>query len=240
MSPPGERPGRRPSIAVIVPLWRESEPAALDSLSGDNIPDELILVEVAGDAVTGAALDARTAKIGIGPLPPRRLSAPRGRAAQMNRGARAAGADVLLFLHADTRLPPGALARVREVVAGGRAWGRFDVRLSGGAAVFRAIEWLMNWRSAVTGIATGDQAIFVRRDVFRMLGGFPAIPLMEDIALSTRLKWVERPARLRDRVVASSRRWERDGVARTVVRMWLLRGLYGIGVSPGRLAQWYK
>lgn len=236
----GATPQRRPSVAVVVPLWREPSLDALDDLVRGNDPDELILVEAEGDALTAAAVDAWLAGQPSSGVPVQRLASARGRAAQMNRGARAARAETLLFLHADTRLPAGGLARVREAIARGRAWGRFDVRLSGEGAAYRVIERLMNWRSALTGIATGDQAIFVRRDVFRMLGGFPAGPLMEDIALSARLKWVERPVRLRERVVTSSRRWERDGVARTVLTMWFLRAAYALGVSPERLAKWYK
>lgn len=227
-------------MAVVVPLWREPSLAALDDLLRQHDPDELILVEAEGDSLTAPALDAWLA---AGPgrgVAIRRLVAARGRAAQMNRGARAARADVLLFLHADTRLPPGGLERVRAAIARGRAWGRFDVRLSGSRPVFRVIERMMSWRSALTGIATGDQAIFVRRDVFRVLGGFPAVPLMEDIELCMRLKWVERPVRLRNPVVTSSRRWEREGVARTVLTMWLLRSAYALGASPHRLARWYK
>jgi rSAM/selenodomain-associated transferase 2 len=236
----GKTPIQRPSLAVVIPLWQEPSVAAFDALLADDRPDELILVETRDDAVTRAALDDWLAKRASDRLLIRRLAAPKGRARQMNCGARAARSDVLLFLHADTYLPARALARVRDVIAGGRVWGRFDVRLSGEAAAFRVIERMMNWRSAITGIATGDQALFVRTDIFRVLGGFPDIALMEDIELSTRLKWVERPARLRERVVSSSRRWERDGLARTVIKMWLLRGLYGIGVSPQRLARWYK
>lgn len=233
-------PDRRPSVAVVVPLWREPSLAALDDLLRDNDPDELILVTVEDDAVTGSALDAWCATDRARAVPVRWLTAARGRAAQMNRGAHAACADVLLFLHADTRLPAGALARVRETIVRGRVWGRFDVRLSGDGAAFRVIERMMNWRSAVTGIATGDQAMFVRRDVFRVIGGFPRLALMEDVALSTRLKWIERPARLHGPAVTSHRRWARQGVARTVLTMWVLRAAYALGVSPGRLARWYK
>lgn len=233
-------PDRRPSVAVIVPLWSEPSLTALHDLLRDNDPDELILVAVEEDAVTRAALDAWCANDSTRPTPIRRLWSARGRACQMNRGGRAARADVLLFLHADTRLPPGGLASVREAIARGHAWGRFDVRLSGRRPVYRVIERMMNWRSAITGIATGDQAIFVRRDVFRVLGGFPRIALMEDVEFSARLKWVERPVRLRERVVTSSRRWERAGVARTVLQMWFLRAAYAAGVSPRRLARWYK
>ena len=158
----------------------------------------------------------------------------------MNAGAAASRCDVLLFAHADTLLPENALVLVRDAIVRGAVWGRFDVRLSGTAAAFRIIERAMNWRSAVTGIATGDQTLFVRADVFRMLGGFASIALMEDIEFSSRLKWVSRPFRIRTPVVTSSRRWERRGVARTVLTMWLLRSLYAVGVSPKFLARLYR
>lgn len=168
------------------------------------------------------------------------LRAPRGRAVQMNRGAEAAAGDVLLFLHADTRLPPFADRLIVDGLAtGGRAWGRFDVRLTGRGAAFRVIERLMIWRSRLTGIATGDQAIFVARERFRAVGGYREIPLMEDIALSRALKRLGPPVCLRERVVTSTRRWERNGVARTVLLMWWLRLRFFLGADPGALAARY-
>ena len=161
----------------------------------------------------------------------------RGRARQMHAGAQTATADVLLFLHADTVLPPEADARIRDAIRRGHLWGRFDVRLSGRYWPLRLVECMMNWRSAVSGIVTGDQAMFVRRDVYRMLGGFAPIPLMEDVEFSRRLKWVGKAARLRGPAVASSRRWELKGVFRTILLMWYLRFLYWLGVSPERLAR---
>ena len=167
------------------------------------------------------------------------IQSPRGRALQMHAGAQAAKADVLLFLHADSVLPPGAADDIREAISQGNSWGHFDVRLSGRHFLFRVIERLMNWRSRVTGIATGDQAIFVRRDVYLMLGGYAPLALMEDIEFSTRLKWVGQPACLPAPVLASSRRWEKNGIIRTILLMWTLRFLYWLGVSPARLARWY-
>lgn len=157
----------------------------------------------------------------------------------MHAGTLAANSDVLLFLHADVRLPEGAVDAVRAAIRRGCLWGRFDVRLSGRNFLFRLIEQLMNARSALTGIATGDQAIFVRRDVYRMLGGYAPMDIMEDIEFSTRLKWVGRPARLHGPVMVSARRWEEKGILRTVLLMWTLRLLYWLGVSPRRLARWY-
>jgi rSAM/selenodomain-associated transferase 2 len=168
------------------------------------------------------------------------LQALRGRAAQMNAGAAVATGDVLLFLHADTMLPPGAVARIRETVAGGASWGRFDVTITGRSRMLRVVAALMNLRSRWSGIATGDQAIFVRRDVFEAIGRFPEQPLMEDIELSRRLRVLARPACLRDRVVTSGRRWEARGVWRTIFLMWRLRWRYWRGEAPERLARAYR
>lgn len=174
------------------------------------------------------------------PLVDRVMQAPRGRARQMNVGASVATGDVLLFLHADTTLPEATprllCAALRRP---GVAWGRFDVRLSGQQFRYRIIEFFMNLRSRLTGIATGDQALFVKRDVFQQLGGFPDLPLMEDLALSRRLKRQARPICLQARVTTSSRRWERDGWLRTVLLMWGLRLAFALGVSPARLARVY-
>jgi rSAM/selenodomain-associated transferase 2 len=167
------------------------------------------------------------------------LCAPRGRASQMNAGARAARGELLVFLHADTTLPPAALAVIRGALEGGRAWGRFDVRIEGRSPLLRMVAWFMNHRSRLTGIATGDQAIFVRRDVFEALGGFPVLPLMEDVALSRELRRLGQPACLRDRVVTSGRRWDDRGVLRTIGLMWLLRAGYWFGVDLARLARRY-
>ena len=159
----------------------------------------------------------------------------------MNAGAGAASGRVLLFLHADTRLPPGWDRAVRDATGvQGREWGRFDVRLDGPHPMLRVVERAMNLRSRLSGIATGDQAIFVTRDAFRAAGGFPDIELMEDVALSRALRARSRPACLRERVVTSSRRWERGGIARTIVLMWRLRFEYALGADPGRLARMYR
>ena len=166
-------------------------------------------------------------------------SAP-GRARQMNAGAAVASGEILLFLHIDTLLPEDALMLLQAQFSRLTAlWGRFDVRLSGTRPVFRCIEYFMNLRSRVSGVATGDQAIFVRRSVFERVGGFPELPLMEDVALSKVLRRLAPPVCLRARVVTSSRRWEQQGVARTVLLMWWLRLLYVLGVSPAALHKKY-
>jgi rSAM/selenodomain-associated transferase 2 len=231
-----------PTVAVIVPVLNEAERlgACLADLIERQHFDEIIVVD-------GGSTDASVETVcklmscdGSEARPvPYLFQAPRGRARQMHAGARVAAADVLLFLHADAALPPEAAARIRDAVRRGRLWGRFDVRLSGRHRLLRIVERMMNWRSAASGIVTGDQAMFVRRDVYRMLGGFAPIPLMEDVEFSRRLKWVDRPARLRGPVVASSRRWERRGVVRTILLMWYLRFSYWLGASPERLARRY-
>ncbi len=175
------------------------------------------------------------------PLADRVLTAPRGRALQMNAGAGEARGDVLLFLHADTALP----GRADELVSGSlmgndRVWGRFDVRIEGRHPMLRVVAFMMNLRSRLTGIATGDQALFVTRAAFAQAGGYPAIALMEDIALCAALKRISRPACLRARVTTSGRRWEKHGVARTILRMWRLRLAYFLGAEPARLARGYK
>jgi len=168
------------------------------------------------------------------------LEAPRGRARQMNAGAQEARGDVLLFLHADTRLPAAYATAVRGALARADAvGGRFDVRLDAPGVVFRLTERLINARSRMTRIATGDQAIFVRRSVFEQVGGYPLLPLMEDIALCRTLKRVGVMVALRESVVTSARRWQRHGVARTVLLMWGLRAAYYAGVPPARLARLY-
>jgi len=177
--------------------------------------------------VDGGSADA-TRELAAG-LCDRILTAPRGRAAQMNAGAREARGDILLFLHADTRLP-------ENFVLERHVWGRFDVRIEGRHPLLKVVAWSMNLRSRLTGIATGDQAIFVRRDAFP---GFPELPLMEDVAFSKMMKRRARPACLRAKVITSGRRWESRGVLRTVLLMWRLRAMYAMGVSPDELARRY-
>ena len=168
------------------------------------------------------------------------LSAGRGRAKQMNVGARAASGQVLLFLHADTVLPLGFPALLEHALHDPQVvGGRFDVRLDADGWPFRMVETLMNIRSRISRIATGDQAIFVRRQTFLELGGYCETELMEDLELSYRLKRRGKLVCLRERVVTSARRWQRDGIARTIVLMWVLRLLYFVGVSPNYLKTFY-
>jgi rSAM/selenodomain-associated transferase 2 len=167
--------------------------------------------------------------------------APGGRAAGLNAGAARAGGDVLLFLHADTVLPPDAFALVRQALAEpGVVGGRFRVALDNPALPFRVIAFWINLRDRLLGGFTGDQAVFVRAEVFRRLGGYAPLPLMEDLDFATRLERAGKVVRLPQTVTTGARRWERHGVLRTVFRMWTLRLLYRAGVHPRHLAPHYR
>jgi len=175
------------------------------------------------------------------PLVNRVVAAPTGRALQMNAGTALASGSILWFLHADTVLPDQGVALVREALAGRvQGWGRFDVALRPSSRLLALVEMMMNLRSRITGIATGDQGVFVSRSLFEQVGGFPEIPLMEDVALSRLLKFHAKPIALRQQLVTSSRRWQQRGTLRTILLMWWLRLCYFIGVSPATLASWYR
>jgi len=223
-----------PSLSIIVPTLDEEARigAALSALAPlRRRGAELIVTD-------GGSRD-RTVEIAR-PLADRVIAAPRGRGAQMNAGAAAASGDVLLFLHADTSLPPEADRLVLEGLRSPAAqWGRFDVRIDGESPLLPIVAALMNARSRLTGIATGDQAMFVRRATFVAAGGFPEIPLMEDVELSNRLKRVSRPLCLAARVVTSGRRFDERGAIRTILLMWRLRLAFWLGVPPATLARRY-
>jgi rSAM/selenodomain-associated transferase 2 len=227
--------GGEESISVIVPALDEADGivTALTRLQAwRQAGHEVLLVD-------GGSRDDTLAR--ALPLVDRALCTARGRAVQMNLGAAASRGRLLLFLHADTALPPEAMARLAALAAATpRLWGRFDVRLSGRHPLLRVVGTLMNLRSRLTGIATGDQALFVDRVTFDAAGGYPEIPLMEDIALSARLRARLAPHCLRERVVTSSRRWEQDGILRTILRMWWLRWQYSRGIDPAVLAARYR
>ena len=173
------------------------------------------------------------------PLVDRLINSEPGRARQMNCGAAAATGSILLFLHVDTLLPPDALAQVLSLAQSKSRWGRFDIRLSGSARALRLIEFMVNLRSRITKVATGDQAIFVTASEFAAVGGFPSQPLMEDVALSKILRQRSACLCLRQKLVTSSRRWESKGIVKTVLLMWWLRLLYVLGVSPAKLHSYY-
>jgi rSAM/selenodomain-associated transferase 2 len=222
------------SLSIIMPALNEAAGiadslAALAPLRANGV--EVVLVDGgSGDGTAGIA----------GPLVDRVAVAARGRAAQMNAGARVATGGTLLFLHADTRLPAGADRRVLEgLAATGRLWGRFDVRIEGRSPLLPVVAALMNARSRLTGIATGDQALFVRREAFERAGGFPEIALMEDVAFSTAMKRLGPPLCLGAKAVTSGRRWESAGTVRTILLMWRLRLAYFLGADPSVLARHY-
>lgn len=220
------------NISVIVPVLNEEKTiaATLRALAPLQ-PYEIIVVDGGSQDRTRALAAEFTVKV---------VAEERGRARQMNRGAREASGEVLLFLHADTRLPATAFADI-AVALGDRRYvgGRFDVALDGRHWMLPVVARLISYRSRVSKVGTGDQALFVRREVFQRMGGFPDIPLMEDIAFCRALKHLGPVACLRSRVVTSARRWEADGVWRTIFRMWTLKLLYLIGVSPRRLKRFY-
>lgn len=224
-------------IAVILPVLNEvaALPAQLAALRAGGFAE---IVVVDGGSADGSREAVHAAMDAPG-TPIRLILAERGRARQMNAGAAQTTASILLFLHADTRLPPGAAQGIDHALRGGAAWGRFDVQLDSPRPLLRIVAWFMSRRSALTGICTGDQAIFIRRDAFVQFGGYVPIPLMEDIEISRRLNRLSRPVRIRTPVVASARRWEQGGVIRTILLMWRLRLLYWLGVSPDRLARQY-
>jgi rSAM/selenodomain-associated transferase 2 len=222
------------TLSIIIPVLDEAEriAAALAALAPLRRSGAEVIV-VDGGSRDGTADIAR-------PLADAVATAPRGRATQMNAGAAVAHGDVLLFLHADTRLPHGADRLIHDGLArSGCAWGRFDIAIAGRGALLSAVAGAMNLRSRLTGIATGDQALFVTRDAFARVGGFADIALMEDIELSRRLKRVSPPLCLRARVTTSGRRWEQHGVARTILLMWRLRLAYFLGAEPAVLARRY-
>jgi rSAM/selenodomain-associated transferase 2 len=221
-------------LSIVIPTLNEA--AALERLLphlAHTCPEAEAIV------VDGGSTDGTPERVRRCPGV-RVIEASRGRARQMNAGAGAAGGSTILFLHADTVLPPDATQAIEDALRdSGVVSGRFDVRFDNPRGIFTLIATMMNIRSRLTRICTGDQAIFMRRQIFGELGGYPDIPLMEDIELSRRLKRRGRIACLRQRVTTSARKWEGEGALRTITLMWALRLLYWAGVEPARLHRWY-
>ena len=232
MRDPRSHPGRR--LSIVMPVLDEAErvAGALEALSPLRARGVEIIV------VDGGSIDATVEKA-------KRLAdlvivAPRGRASQMNAGALQAQGDALLFLHCDTQLPKDADRLILEALArSGRVWGRFDVELAGRPFMLRVVAFMMNRRSRLTGIATGDQAIFMRSEALAKVGFYPDIPLMEDIAISKALKRLTRPVAIKQHAIASGRRFEARGVFTLILVMWGLRIAYWAGADPDTLARCY-
>jgi len=220
-------------VAVIVPVLDELAqlPALGSELARLGARAEVVIVDGGSRDGTRAALD----RLGL-PV----VDAPRGRATQMNAGARATSAPTLLFLHADTRLPDGAVDSVAEAIDGGAAGGCFRVRIDSPDPRLAVAAHIINWRARLWASASGDQALFVRRDLFERLGGYRELALCEDLDFVTRLARLGRFTVVDDEVVTSARRWHGHGVARTILLMWTLRLGFRLGVNPTRLARWYR
>ncbi|MCU7932160.1 MAG: TIGR04283 family arsenosugar biosynthesis glycosyltransferase [Candidatus Thiodiazotropha sp. (ex Codakia rugifera)] len=223
-----------PRLSIIIPCLNEGEllkQCLLDLQLLRSEGHELILVDGGSDKSYLSQLTAYLDHL---------VNSTPGRAHQMNQGAAIATGEILWFLHADSQIVSGIEKNITRVASKGPIWGRFDIRLSGAHPMLRIVEWMMNRRSCLSGIATGDQAIFIHRDFFRKVGGFPLQPLMEDIEISRRLKRIATPICLREKIVTSSRRWESQGIMRTILLMWMLRLGYWLGVSPDDLAKCYR
>lgn len=224
----------KPLLSLVVPTFNEGELVlrCVERLAPFRAAGhELILVDGGSPGLPLELLQERVDRL---------LISPPGRALQMNLGAEASQGQVLWFLHVDAVPPPGADRILLQSLDGRPGWGRFDVRLSGRHPLLRLVERGMNWRSRRSGIATGDQGIFVDRQSFERVGGYPRQPLMEDIEISRRLKRLNPPRCLEAELRVSSRRWERQGILRTILLMWLLRLAYWLGASPARLAGLYR
>lgn len=220
------------SVSIVIPVLNEAEQLAdkLQALQQLRKQCQLILVD--GGSSDGSPTLAA-------PLVDKVLHGAPGRAGQMNLGAAQADADLLLFLHADTRLPANAISLICQASSNGYPWGRFDVSFDNQYWLFKLIAWMMNYRSCLTGIATGDQCLFVSRQAFQSVGGFPDIALMEDIAISRKLKMLSRPCCVKAKVLTSARRWQQNGILTTIGLMWCLRLAFFCGVNPNILARLY-
>ena len=222
------------SLSIIIPALDEAEHivATLDSLQPLRRRGVEIIVADGGSRDNTANLARERAD--------QVLTVPAGRARQMNAGAAAALGEILCFVHVDSRMPEGADGLIVDGLSRSRrSWGRFDVSIAGTHPMLRVIAQLMNWRSRLTGIATGDQGLFLTRSLFEAAGRFPEIALMEDIALTRQLKRYSPPLCIAHRLTTSGRRWEKHGVWRTMLLMWRLRLAYFFGADPDRLARQY-
>ena len=219
------------NISIIVPVRNEATRiiSFLKKLQSLRQHAEIIVVDGQSKDDTAKLAEAWCDKL---------VASPAGRAIQMNAGAKLAQSNTLLFLHADTYLPDNAHELVEQALRENE-WGRFDIKLSGEMFMFRIIKTLINLRSRLSNIATGDQAIFLKKDLFNHIGMYDQQPLMEDIALCRKLRRHGDAACIKQKAVTSSRRWEEHGVWKTIVTMWSLRFAYFIGISPSKLYRFY-
>ncbi|MDQ7005593.1 MAG: TIGR04283 family arsenosugar biosynthesis glycosyltransferase [Ghiorsea sp.] len=222
-----------PSLAIVIPVFNEGSilSCALTSLQMLAGVDDIIFVD-------GGSTDNTVSLIQDAGFVC--LQTEAGRAKQMNAGTQYTTSDIILYLHVDTSIYSSHILNIKKSCHQGFLSGRFDVSLSGCGAIYQIISFFINLRSCLTKVSTGDQGIFVTRKAFDDVGGYPNIPLMEDVALSKALRKLGKAACLRDKLVTSSRRWEQHGVLKTVLLMWKLRFLFWLGVSPKSLAQMYK
>jgi rSAM/selenodomain-associated transferase 2 len=221
------------SVSVIIPAWNEAEriAAAIDRAwtAGAN---EVIVAEAGSDDSTRTIAASCRCQL---------VESPRGRATQQNAGAAAATGNVLLFLHADTWLPPGAIDQIRAVLRDPRVvFGAFEQQIEAPGWRYRLLERGNTLRAKRFRLPYGDQGIFVRRSTFLAAGGFPHVRLMEDVLLMRRLARHGRPAILPGPIRVSARRWETRGVARQTARNWILLTAHALGASPDRLATFYQ
>ncbi|MEI6267361.1 MAG: TIGR04283 family arsenosugar biosynthesis glycosyltransferase [Methylococcaceae bacterium] len=215
-------------FSIIIPTLNEEKSIQSCLLALQSLRNDCELIIVDGDSSDNTRLLAA-------PLVDKVILSAKGRAKQMNNGAKQATGEILIFLHADTCLPENALPLIQEKISHNRQWGRFDIQLSGNLFLLKVIAPMMNWRSRLTGIATGDQVIFVTRQTFEKVGQYPEINLMEDIALCKKLKKISPPICLKDKVISSGRRWEQSGAYKTIFLMWTLRLRYFFGADPKTL-----
>ncbi|MGZ8162385.1 MAG: TIGR04283 family arsenosugar biosynthesis glycosyltransferase [Methylobacter sp.] len=221
------------NFSIIIPTWNEERciQSCLSALQPFRSHCEIIIAD-------GGSTD--DTQVLAAPLADKVLTSKKGRSLQMNNGARHATGEILVFLHADTRLPENALHQVQQQLDSNTQWGRFDIQLSGNHFMLKLIAYMMNQRSRLTGIATGDQVIFVSRQAFAAARRYPQIPIMEDIALCKALKKISPPLCLKTKVISSGRRWEEFGIYKTILLMWSLRLRYFFGANPHRLAHLYN
>jgi rSAM/selenodomain-associated transferase 2 len=220
-------------FSIIIPTMNEAQTITncLTPLQSLRKAGELIVVDGGSEDNTMALAK---------PLADKLIPSATGRAIQMNNGAAHANGEVLIFLHADTSLPDAGVELISQAITDKRQWGRFDIKLKGSHLMLTVVAWFMNCRSRLTGVATGDQAIFITKSLFESVGRYPAIPLMEDVALCKILKKMSPPLCLKAKVTSSGRRWEKFGVIKTILLMWNLRLRYYFGTDPRLLAVLYN